>query len=77
MKYEDMKDQYNTDEYGFQFVGKYKMIAEEPKPCMICSDMTKTIDVFSEGYICSEECQHKFDSWCNDMEKCTDDECGE
>jgi hypothetical protein len=67
MKYEDMKDQYITDEYGFKFVGKYHMLGKEPKPCGMCGSMTRSIDVFSEGYICSEECQDKFDSWCNEV----------
>jgi hypothetical protein len=67
MKYEDMKYQYNTDKYGYEFVGTCHMLADKQQSCMMCGEPTRSIDVFSESYICSEECQYKFDSWCNEM----------
>lgn len=66
MKYEDMKNQLVTDQCGFEFVGKYHMLVKEPKPCSMCGSATRSIDVFSEAHICSEECQAKFDNWCNE-----------
>lgn len=70
-----MKEQYITDELGFEFVGQYHMLSKEPKPCMMCGEYTKAIDVFSDGYVCSEECQHEFDSWCNEvLNKANDEE---
>lgn len=64
MKYEDMP--IVRDKYGFEFADGFHMLGE-PKPCMQCGTLTRAIDVFSEGHICSTECQKKFDDWCNKL----------
>lgn len=33
-------------------------------PCIICGKPTKNVEIYSEGYFCSEECMNKFyDEW--------------
>lgn len=62
MKYEDMK--VVKDNHGFEFADNYHILGKS-EACTQCGEMTRAIDVFSESHICSEECQKKFNLWCN------------
>lgn len=63
MKYEDMP--IIKDKYGFEFADNCHIIGQ-PKPCIQCGALTRAVDVYSEGHICSTECQKEFNDWCKE-----------
>lgn len=63
MKYEDMP--VIKVKHGFEFADNCHILGQ-PKPCIQCGALTRAIDFYSEGHICSTECQKEFDDWCNE-----------
>lgn len=36
------------------------ILSKQLKPCMVCGKLTNQIEVCSEGYLCSDECNKKW-----------------
>lgn len=36
------------------------IFSKQLKPCMVCGQLTNQIEVCSEGYLCSDECNKKW-----------------
>lgn len=53
-----MKYNFDNDKEAFQSA---ILISDEEKPCTMCGEMTRYIDYFSEGRMCSEECMSELD----------------
>lgn len=47
----------STDSRGFQFAKNHIMKTSQSQGCMHCGQPTTFIDVISEGYLCSDECE--------------------
>jgi len=46
-----------TDPYGFHYAKNNIMKTNKEKGCMQCSASTCFVEVLSEGYLCSDECE--------------------
>lgn len=54
MKFKDYE--LVKDQYGFEFAKNDIMKGSGKKPCSQCYEPTEFIEVFIEGYFCSDEC---------------------
>lgn len=64
IKYEDYYVEEITGEY-LQVIGGL-LIDTEKKGCMVCQEPTKFIDIYSEGRLCSKECD---DQWYEELDR--------
>lgn len=61
MKFDEMREKIVTDKYGFKFIDEHSiMLGSKINGCMVCGGTTEYIDICSEGYVCSTECQEEF-----------------
>lgn len=62
-------DEYELtkDSYGFEFAKSNIMKTDTLRSCMHCRKPTYFIDVFSEGSICSDECEKAWYEYYNGL----------